>query len=53
MTQLTDMNNRVLAVTDKLHAIASFARPEREFGLRRYKRRKAREQDNRFAPLKY
>jgi hypothetical protein len=46
-------HDRVLAVTDKLHAIASFVRPDREFGLRRFKRRKAREQDNQFAPLKF
>lgn len=51
MTHLS--NNRVLATTDKLHAIASFIQPEREFGLRRYKRRKAREQDNRFAPIRH
>lgn len=52
MTQLSP--NRVLAVTDKLHAIANFAVPaKREFGLRRFKRRKAREQDNRFASLKH
>lgn len=51
MTQPT--HNRVLAVTDKLHAIASFVRPDREFGLRRYKRRKASEQDNRFSSLRH